>query len=724
MSYRELLRRFGDRVLIDGALDALRTLPDDFFHVVVTSPPYYGLRDYGTRIWFGGDNPDYEHGEIKDSGFCVQCDAWLGQLGLEPTPEMFIGHLVEIFREVRRVLRPDGTFFLNIGDSYDKEKSLRGIPWRLALALRGEGWTLRQEIVWCLSGGAWVYARTQKGDMPMMIKDLVRLDPSTVRLWNGLKWTRVLGWGQSTNDSERSELVLRSGERIGCTGGHPWPTQRGIVLTRDLRNGDEIALCSLPDPEESTRPAYLTDDALWLIGLYLAEGSQAGDTIQLSLHADEQRWLPRLESVATHYGGTCAHTLDGNSLSVRMWGRILNAILNNYVSMGDAHTKHLKVAAWALPSSSLRHIANGYLEGDGSAEAGRIRLGFCRNYALERDLRTLAARLGAVLTLRPTFSKGFGRKFPSFKGEWRWTRSEHRNEKSRGEIIAIRSSRARQFWDLAVEDEPHLFALASGVLTHNCKPNVMPESVRDRPTRSHEQVFLLTKSAHYFYDDMAEREPCIGTDPRYQDGAEISPRSLTESFRSARLGSPVSGLDRKPSASRNLRSVWKINPQPYKGAHFAVFPPALPRRCIRLGSSEHGACSECGAPYERILERVIPEAPRFDSNVVPNNTPHQKFSWDQQKIRDENPPITKGWEPTCKCTGADVEPCITLDPFSGSGTTLAVSVEEGRRYVGIELNKSYKPLIDGRLRGPTEDANERGLFSLMEHLDEDFGDDA
>ena len=256
------------------------------------------------------------------------------------------------------------------------------------------------------------------------------------------------------------------------------------------------------------------------------------------------------------------------------------------------------------------------------------------------------------------------------------------------------------------------------------KPNVMPESVRDRPTRSHEQVFLLTKSAHYFYDDMAEREPCIGTDPRYQDGAEISPRSLTESFRSARLGSPVSGLDRKPSASRNLRSVWKINPQPYKGAHFAVFPPALPRRCIRLGSSEHGACSECGAPYERILERVIPEAPRFDSNVVPNNTPHQKFSWDQQKIRDENPPITKGWEPTCKCTGADVEPCITLDPFSGSGTTLAVSVEEGRQYVGIELNESYKPLIDGRLQGPTEEANERGLFSLMERLDEDFGDDA
>jgi len=241
------------------------------------------------------------------------------------------------------------------------------------------------------------------------------------------------------------------------------------------------------------------------------------------------------------------------------------------------------------------------------------------------------------------------------------------------------------------------------------KAVVMPESVRDRPTRSHEQVFLFSKSPHYFYDQDAEREP---HKLEYVQRRHTFVSGESKTYRSDRDPDMVLRYDGVPvgnPAGRNLRTVWKINPQPYKGAHFAVYPPKLPERCIKLGTSEHGACSSCGAPWVRILERVIPDAPRFESNVVPDNTPHQRFGWEQQRIRDENPPVTMGWKPTCTCD-AGIVPCVVLDPFSGSGTTLAVAVELGRSYLGLELNPKYKALIEARLRGPLEDASEMANF--------------
>lgn len=99
--------------------EVLRTMADESVHCVVTSPPYFGLRDYGMA----------------------------GQIGLEPTPDEFVAQMVLVFQEVRRVLRDDGTLWLNLGDSY-ADKSLIGIPWRVAFALQTDGWYLRQDIIW------------------------------------------------------------------------------------------------------------------------------------------------------------------------------------------------------------------------------------------------------------------------------------------------------------------------------------------------------------------------------------------------------------------------------------------------------------------------------------------------------------------------------------------------------------------------------------------------
>lgn len=682
--------------------DMLRRMIADGVKVntIVTSPPYWGLRSY-----LPADHPDKAR-----------------EIGSEPTLREFLDTMNEVFDLCREVLADDGTMWVNMGDSYATDdqwggstggkhvtaphgdtgvgrgkvktglppKSLIGQPWRLAFALQDAGWILRQDIIWCLSGGAWVYARTQKGDMPVMVKDMVRLDPRTVKLWNGAKWTQVLGWGRSNDETERLELVLRSGERIGCTGGHQWPTQRGNVVARELRIGDAIKTCRLPQPDACARPAYLTDDALWLIGLYLAEGSRSkSNARQLSLNADEQEWLPRIAAVARHYGGSCSHTVDGNKLAVRIYGKVLHTIIDAYIGGDTAIDKHLRVAAWRLPDDALSSLAQGYLDGDGRNDSGndRWRLGFCRNYSLERDLRTLAARLEATLTLKPGTA--------TYQAEWRWERSGHWNEKDRGEVVEIRASRARGFWDIAVEDEPHLFALASGVLTHNCKPNPMPESVKDRCTKAHEYIFLLSKSERYRYDFDAVLEPVEGgaharragpnamrgqgsnrpegggranragrdmaavgqskthlpgnvNPPKGQAAYEAGDEShrtkgglLAYSEKTRKLAEVGSGTKNNYSmdaalsemrSMRNRRSVWTVASEPYKGSHFATFPTKLIEHCILAGAPVGG---------------------------------------------------------------------IVFDPFFGSGTTGQVAQRLGRNFIGIDINQANKPLQDERLQhGP------------------------
>lgn len=166
-----------NKIYVGHVLDRLRDLPEGCVQTVCTSPPYYGLRDYQTepQIWDGDPacshvwgqaqrtpwanevpgpngrvkNPQASHDRPKETGpFCQRCAAWRGSLGLEPTVDLYVSHLVQIFREVRRVLRKDGNAWLNLGDSYAlKAKNLIGIPWRVALALQADGWWLRSDII-------------------------------------------------------------------------------------------------------------------------------------------------------------------------------------------------------------------------------------------------------------------------------------------------------------------------------------------------------------------------------------------------------------------------------------------------------------------------------------------------------------------------------------------------------------------------------------------------
>lgn len=518
-----------------------------------------------------------------------------------------------------------------------------GMPWRVALALQADGWWLRQDIIWCLSGGTHVYARTQKGDMPMMLRDAARLDPSTVKLWNGQKWTQVLGWSRTARNADELEIVLRSGERIGCTPTHQFPTWRGLLRASDILVGDTLQRVWHPQPEQPKSPSHVGDDAAWFSGLYLAEGSMSEDTIQIAGNASQVERFDRVSRIASSYGGSATCTVDGNTQNIRVYGRLLVAIVKELVSGRTAKDKCLSPVCWRYGNAFLREFLDGYLSGDGHHDEGngRWRLGFTRNYNLERDLRTLAARLGFHLVLKPVFVDGFGKKWPAFKGEIRFERSGHHNEKDTAEVVEIRRSRCREVYDVGVADDPHLFALASGILTHNSKPNPMPESIRDRCTKAHEYVFLMTKSERYFWDFDAMQEPVSGTanarvstaighnqTKRHPKLAGVTPKAApangehrpryNESFAAATVGLVQ---------TRNRRSVWTVQSDPYPEAHFATYPPALIRPMILAG---------------------------------------------------------------CPIGGT------VLDPFGGSGTTGQVAIELGRNAILIELNPEYVELAQAR----------------------------
>jgi DNA modification methylase len=230
------------------------------------------------------------------------------------------------------------------------------------------------------------------------------------------------------------------------------------------------------------------------------------------------------------------------------------------------------------------------------------------------------------------------------------------------------------------------------------KPNPMPESVTDRPTKSHEYLFLLAKSENYFYDAEAIKEVAVGGTPgntTHKDQTAFENGDLHMRTKA--------GLTHMVAFARhNKRSVWTIPVEAFPEAHFATFPTRLVEPCIQAGTSERGCCASCGAPWTRSVRRSV----AFESGSGRSgNPPEGKYAGsDQTESGDYDirlgPVVTTetlGWKPSCSCS-APTAPCTVLDPFNGAGTTGLVALRLGRNYIGIELNPEYVAMSERRIR--------------------------
>jgi len=283
------------------------------------------------------------------------------------------------------------------------------------------------------------------------------------------------------------------------------------------------------------------------------------------------------------------------------------------------------------------------------------------------------------------------------------------------------------------------------------KPNPMPESVKDRPTSSHEYVFLFTKSERYFYDHEAVKEASVTTETRppagpgqesiggrpasrlrVPSGWDTGPGShqgktgrykADPSKKQDALGKQTyTGFNARCQESgayekRNLRTVWFIPTEPFPDAHFATFPQKLVEPMVKSGTSEQGKCPSCGAPWIRVTEYL--EKPTHSGSDWRGKREQQMEKGKlggaggqggmrpEGSVGKEAPRETTGWLPSCECKGTPPHPrrdsdglavpCVVLDPFSGAATTGLVACKLGRDYIGIELNPEYAKMARDRI---------------------------
>jgi DNA modification methylase len=311
------------RVLTGDCRTILPTLEAGSVHCCVTSPPYFGLRDYGTATWDGGD-PSCDHAmpvhggapsassTLRGNGHvgggpklqalhsigssaCPKCGAVRsdGQIGLESSPDEYVAEMVGVFREVRRVLRDDGTLWLNIGDSYAspikgsggagrstlvgtpaegngqmfasrrfdmgglKPKDLIGIPWLLAFALRADGWYLRQDIIWA-----------KQNPMPESVRDrctkaheyVFLLSKSERYHFDAVAISEPFADARMGSSGARASKYADA--RSGRSGGDCGITSAPTLDTRNRRSVWSIASQPFADAHFATMPPALAEPCI------------------------------------------------------------------------------------------------------------------------------------------------------------------------------------------------------------------------------------------------------------------------------------------------------------------------------------------------------------------------------------------------------------------------------------------------------------------------------
>ncbi len=602
------------RILHGDCRKLLRTLPAESVHMVMSSPPYWGLRDYGNAE---------------------------GGIGLEPTLQEHVENIVAVFAEVWRVLRPDGTVWLNYGDCY-------------AASPRGN----------------------RKPGGGNLTNSNIGSDVEDAR-WRAARNRPVLeGWRR--DGLKPKDLCLL-------------PARIALALQQPFYTG------KIKDER----------DRIWLAAMIDGEGCMF--IHKRKVGQDNGNGYKR--KTATYGAGlevaNCSRAIALRCAQITGKGSIFR------------HEKNRRrpLFRWQLRSNECRDI---------------IREVYPHLVAKQHEARLL---LGC----------------PS---------SGDQASRAHQGLIALHAGK-----DPGIDFPPPASLFAPGWYVRSeiiwSKKNPMPESVKDRPTSAHEKLFLLTKSARYFYDAQAVRVPAKCPDgPNAADKIK-SPygqgfaRRAAEHEDTARppgtrphtglsnaagqkpvrgrsthgrhtLGEALPANERRQrgepprheqydtghlsldnaarGAGANLRNVWPIATKPYSDAHFATFPPEIVEPCIKAGTSEKGVCSSCGAPWLRQVGTAQPAPGRGSGNKARKYGRDRGGNPDRPSGQASSVPWspsttpTVGWLPSCDCDAGAPVPAIVLDPFGGAGTVGLVADSLGRDAILIELNADYCVMAERRLK--------------------------
>ena len=592
-------------------------LPDKSVHCVVTSPPYWGLRDYGLLEWEGGDT-ECNHafgrvGSARANGIVneskavrnrdgasaapteCKCGARqvAGGIGLEPTLDAWVEDIVAVMREVWRVLRDDGIVWLNLGDAYT-------------------------------SGGRPTFRSSRSKNKGHQVQD----DMARPQTSEGLKPKDLMG--------------------------QPW--KAAFALQEDGANVS----------------------ALRIIEGIIDEFYEAFDGEEIPPKA-----LAILKRLETEYTEA-----KGNS--------------------------------WVLRSAIIWHKPNPMPESTSDRPTSAYEVVFLLAKSGTAQFWTHRDHRGTRERPAPDYRwihKSTDKEWAERPNGWHLKRYCPGDKTG---CSLCQEWRRLNLWsshDYFYDAEAIRTPWAEASVQRLAQPTFDSQEGGPKDTksgnRSHRKVLENLKQRHP--SGWADNPSYSGQDPRY------GPRPDKQGGHGRRHAGFNARWDVTPEEEHetrgaNARNVWTIAPQPRKEAHFATFPDELVQRCVLAGTSAKGVCGECSAPWVRQIEKEykgghnVAHTPRADEGAGPSRA--SNFSRDGLQVDGDYQTQTLGWQPTCDHSSAPV-PAIVLDPFVGSGTTVAVAQSLGRCGIGLDLNAEYLDIAVKRITSgkydwtPKEESHEQ-----------------
>jgi DNA modification methylase len=711
-----------------------------------------------------------DHGETAqyrtdEAQRCSRCGAWRGQLGLEATPDEYVEHLVEVFREVARVLRDDGTLWLVLGDSYCtvshgprghnapdpklverraqgtqvnrrplpglKHKDLVGIPWMVAFALRADGWYLRSDILWA-----------KKNALPESVTDRVTRAHEYVfmltrqpRYFYDHEAIKEPLTGPDRRVPEGFGGHKGSGEQVtGPSGGRRYsgnPYDASMLSGRNKRSVWNVS--SRPYPGAHFACVDTETECLTIGGWRRYDQIKPGDKIFSFNMLSGVLEIQPVQDVSVY---------DYRGDLVSVFGRSSNMLLT---------PNHRCVV--------LRRDKKGGLRTPAIVRADELKSGM---------KFPVAAPLSEEGLVAPRWPLEFTELVGWVVAEGEYTaegevfiwQSETANSEHCARLREISAVLGAKEMTATTRDRETKGRVAKFVLHGKLRKQmklVLPDKFRVP------EHFLLLPRDHLwaFLRGFLKGDGHLRSDGRWSIGQKAKqPLDLLQAMllrlgRSCVLSQRGGGewtafvTDATSRYFKNSKSSLICNDYAYHGLVWCpqvqngtwvarrggrpfvtgnTFPSALIEPCILAGTSARGCCPLCGVPWRRKLARAMKPVARTDillSDRDGGMTVEQgwersgmsHFKYDQWL--KANSPRTVGWEPQCGCPEHEPVPCTVLDPFSGSGTTGLVALDQGRNFVGLDLNADYVELARARILGeqppaqPEDDDRDLGILNLL-----------